>query len=68
MVMAYSSSSSSSRYGSDLPELPVEPHHPSCNFIFPKREFGKKKMLNFACVNIPGSRSGIGFTILRMKT
>ena len=45
MVMACSSSSSSS----DLPDLSVEPHHPSSNFIFPKWKFGKKKKVKRSC-------------------
>ena len=66
-VMVMSCSSSSSRSGSgDLPELPVESHLLSSNFIFSKQKFGKKKLSN-NCVNIPGSRSGISLTIVRMK-
>ena len=34
---------------SSLPDLPPEPNHPSSQFVFPKREFGKKQIVKRSC-------------------
>ena len=34
---------------SSLPDLPPKPIHPPLNFVFPKREFGKKQVVKQSC-------------------
>ena len=50
-----------------VPDLPDTPHHPTSDFSFPKRDFGKKQVVN-ARVSLLGFISGNGFITVKPMT